>query len=248
MDVQLQELIDKIKKDGISSAEKDAKKIISDAEKQAADIVKNAEEKANQIIDSAKKETERMEKASEDAITQSGRNLLLSFHDCIVKSLSVIVKKETEKAYDKDLLKKLIPETVKSWIANTDASDVSVLLPAKELKELESSVKTSLKSQIAKGLELKTDATLTSGFRIGSKDGQAFYDFSAEEIANLFSAYLNPKISKLMKDAALSLDIQKSDSTVKSTPEDTKKDKKTAAKKAPVKKAAVKKTTAKGKK
>ena len=36
MDVQLQELIDKIKRDGVSSAENEAKEIVSQAEKQAA--------------------------------------------------------------------------------------------------------------------------------------------------------------------------------------------------------------------
>ena len=50
MDVQLQELIDKIKKDGVTAAEKEAAKIIADAEKKADSITKNAEEKAAQII------------------------------------------------------------------------------------------------------------------------------------------------------------------------------------------------------
>ena len=81
MDVQLQELIDKIKRDGVASAETAAQKIISDAEAKAATIVKEAEEKADGILKSAKAETERMEKASEDAITQAGRNLIISFRD-----------------------------------------------------------------------------------------------------------------------------------------------------------------------
>ena len=40
MDVQLQELIDKIKKDGVTAAEKEAAKIIADAEKKADSITK----------------------------------------------------------------------------------------------------------------------------------------------------------------------------------------------------------------
>ncbi|HAH61686.1 MAG TPA: V-type ATP synthase subunit E, partial [Treponema sp.] len=38
MDVQLQELIDRIKKDGVANAEKSSEKIIADAEKKAAEI------------------------------------------------------------------------------------------------------------------------------------------------------------------------------------------------------------------
>lgn len=202
MDIQLQELIEKIKKDGVSSAETAARKIIADAEKKAASIVSDAELKADSIIKTAKAETERMEKASEDAIAQAGRNLIISFRDGINKELSAIVNSETEKAMDKDLLKKLIPETVKAWSANPDADDVSVLLPAKDLKALETSLKTALKAKISKGLVIKSDASLSAGFRIGSKNGSAFYDFSAEEVAALFSAYLNPKTTEIMKKAA----------------------------------------------
>ncbi len=202
MDVQLQELIDKIKRDGVSSAENEAKEIVSKAEKQAAAILKEAEEKADSIIKNARAETERMEKASEDAITQAGRNLIISFRDGINKELSALVSAETEKVFDKDLLKKLVPETVKAWAANPDAKDVSVLLSAKDLKALETGFKTALKTQISKGLEIKADASLASGFRIGAKDGSAFYDFSADEVAGLFSAYLNPKTTELMKKAA----------------------------------------------
>ncbi|MDO5774454.1 MAG: V-type ATP synthase subunit E [Spirochaetales bacterium] len=202
MDIQLQELIEKIKKDGVSSAEAAARKIVADAEKKAASIVSDAEVKADSIIKTAKAETERMEKASEDAIAQAGRNLIISFRDGINKELSAIVNSETEKAMDKDLLKKLIPETVKAWSANPDADDVSVLLPAKDLKALETSLKTALKAKISKGLVIKSDASLSAGFRIGSKNGSAFYDFSAEEVAALFSAYLNPKTTEIMKKAA----------------------------------------------
>ena len=202
MDVQLQELIEKIRKDGVESATTSAGNIIDDAQKKAAAIIKEAEEKADSIIRNAKAETARMEKASEDAITQAGRNLIISFRDGINRELSALVSAETEKAYDKDLLKKLIPETVKAWTADTDADDLAVLLSPKDLKALQTTFKTSLKTKISKGLVIKGDDSLTGGFRIGSNKGNAFYDFSSEEVASLFSAYLNPKVTELMKAAA----------------------------------------------
>ena len=231
MDIQLQELIEKIKKDGVSSAETAARKIIADAEKKAASIVSDAEVKADSIIKTAKAETERMEKASEDAIAQAGRNLIISFRDGINKELSAIVNSETVKAMDKDLLKKLIPETVKAWSANPDADDVSVLVPAKDLKALETSLKTALKAKISKGLVIKSDASLSAGFRIGSKNGSAFYDFSAEEVAALFSAYLNPKTTEIMKKAAAGIaEEEPKPAVVEEKKSAASKAKKTAAK------------------
>ena len=202
MDVQLQELIDKIKKDGVAAAEKESAKIIAASEKKAESIIADAEAKAEQIIKSAKSETEKMEKASEEAIIQAGRNMLLSFKDSLVAELDKIVQAETAKAVTKDVLAKLIPETVKAWAKNSEASELSVLLGEKDLKALESSLTAELKSEISKGLEIKLDKTLTAGFRIGVKNGAAFYDYSAESLAEMFGSYLNPKVAALMKEAA----------------------------------------------
>ena len=201
MDVQLQELIDKIKKDGVATAEKEAAQIIADAEKKAEAIIAEAESKAAEIIKNGKNETERMEKASEEAIVQAGRNMLLSFKDSLVKELDGLIQAETAKA-ETDALAKLVPETVKAWAKNADASELSVLLSEKDLKTLESGLTAELKAEISKGLEIKPDKTLTAGFRIGVKNGAAYYDYSAESLAEMFAAYLNPKVAGLLKTAA----------------------------------------------
>jgi len=202
MDVQLQELIDKIKKDGVAAAEKDSAKIIEASEKKAEAIIADAQKKAAEIIKSAKSETEKMEKASEEAIIQAGRNLLLSFKDSLVNELNGLIQAETTKAVSKDVLAKLVPETVKAWAKNADASELSVLLSEKDLKALQTSLTSALKSEIKKGLEIKPDKTLTAGFRIGIKNGAAYYDYSAEALSEMFAAYLNPKVAALLKTAA----------------------------------------------
>ncbi|MBP3710672.1 MAG: V-type ATP synthase subunit E [Treponema sp.] len=201
MDVQLQELIDKIKKDGIASAEESAQNILADAQNRAAQIISDAEQKAETILKNAQTETKRMAKASEDAIAQAGRNMIISFRDALVAELDRLVQTETEKAYSKDLLAQLIPQTVQAWVKNTDAEELSVLLSEKDLKSLQSELTAALKAEIANGLELKPDKTLSAGFRIGVKGGTAYYDYSAESLADLFSTYLNPRTANILKGA-----------------------------------------------
>lgn len=201
MDVQLQELIDKIKKDGIASAEQEANTIKENAKKEADSIIADAKVKAEGIIKEAQAENTRLEKASIDAIKQASRNLLISFRDGITAELSALVESNTNTAYTKELMEKLIPETVKAWANKSDVSDLSVLLSENDLNSLKDSLTSSLKSEIEKGLEVKPDKTLAGGFRIGMKDGSSFYDYSAESVAELFSSYLNPKIAQIMKEA-----------------------------------------------
>ena len=202
MDVQLQDLIERIKKDGVATAEKQAAQIIDEAQKKSEEIISDAESKAAEIIKSAKAETERMEKSSEEAITQAGRNMLLSFKDSLVQELDLLIQAETSKALSTDILKTLVPEVVIEWSKKNDASELSVLLSEKDLKDLNSAFTQSLKDEIAKGLEVKPDKTMSAGFRIGVKNGSAYYDYSSESLAEMFAAYLNPKVAGLMKDAA----------------------------------------------
>lgn len=202
MDFQLQELIDKIKKDGVSSAEAAAAQITADAEKKAASIVEEAQKKSDDMIKNARAEIARLEKASEDAVTQACRNMLITFRDSLIAELDSLIQSEAAKAYSSDLMKNLIPETVKAWSKNADASELSVILSEKDLKSLENELKAALKAEIAKGLEIKPDSALSAGFRIGVNNGAAFYDYSAESVADLFSAYLNPRVAAIMKESA----------------------------------------------
>ncbi len=202
MDIQLQELIDKIKVDGVASAENEAKRIIEEAEAKAQSIINDAQKKAEALIQSARTENSRMEKASIDAVRQAGRNVLISFRDSIIAQLNAIIKKDTGSALSSDVLKSLIPELLKKWLSADDASSISVLLSQKDLDSVQSSLSASLKAEIAKGLVLKASDSVADGFRIGIKNGEAYYDFSSESVASLFSSYLNPQTAKIMKEAA----------------------------------------------
>lgn len=204
MDIQLQELIDKIKSDGVAAAEEKATNIITEAEKKAQLIVTEAQKKADTLMQQAKTENSRMEKASVDAIRQAGRNVLISFRDSILAQLTSIIQQDTSKALSSEILPKLIPEVLKKWLETEDVASISVLLSKKDIDTVQGALATSLKAEIAKGLVIKANDSIADGFRIGVKNGEAFYDFSSESVASLFSAYLNPQTAKIMKDAALS--------------------------------------------
>ena len=112
MEVQLQEIIDKIKTDGVNSAEKKAREILSDAEAKAQDLLAKAREEAAQIIQNGKDEAARFEKASIASIEQASRNTLLAFKTGVTNALSQLVSAETAKAYDALLYRKSGPNSM----------------------------------------------------------------------------------------------------------------------------------------
>lgn len=205
MDVQLQELVDKIKKDGVEAANIQAESIIKAAETKAADILSSAKAEAEGIIKNGRESAERDAKAAEDAIKQAARNLLISFRDGITAELDAVIKAETAKAYDASVLKSALPEVIKAWAVGKGGDDFAVLLPEAQVSAVKSFLESSLKNKIAAGLEISAGDDIPGGFRIAEKDGSAYYDFSAEAVAAMFSSYLNPKVSDLMKAAVKEL-------------------------------------------
>jgi V/A-type H+-transporting ATPase subunit E len=201
MEIQLQELIDRIKKDGIESASEEASQIKAQAEGEAARLVEAARKEAADIAARGKADAERSEKAGVAALEQASRNLVLAFKGEIETLLARIVAARVEASYGEDALKAIIPELVKNW-ASTGADSLDLILSEASLGKLRSYFNGELAAEISKGVELKSDRNLGAGFHIANKDGSAYYDFSAESVAELLSAYLNPRLSEILKTSA----------------------------------------------
>ena len=201
MDIQLQELIEKIKKDGIDSAKEDAAKIKANATAEAKGIIDQAKHEAATMIAKAKDDVEQSEKRGVAALEQASRNLLLSFKGEIQGLLDNLVSEAIQSTYSIEMIKEILPDLVKNW-AVKDSDSLTVLLSEKELQKLEDAFKSRLASTLKGGVEIKVGKTIEGGFIIAEKDGSAFYDFSAEAVANMLSAYLNPKLAEILKTNA----------------------------------------------
>jgi V/A-type H+-transporting ATPase subunit E len=205
MDIQVQELIDKIKRDGIESASEEAARLKREAEAEAKRIVDAANKESEAIIARGKQDAERSEKAGVAALEQASRNLVLAFKGEIQALLDKILAQGIGSAYGDDVLKTILPDLIKSWASKGSASgedSLSVILPEAQLGKLQSYFTEKLAAELKKGVELKSDRNLGAGFRIANKDGSAYYDFSADSVAELLSAYLNPRLAEILKTSA----------------------------------------------
>ena len=201
MEVQLQELIEQIKKDGVETAEAEAKAIVEAAKLDAEKIIADAQAQADKILSLARTETERMTKSSEDAIRQAGRNLLISFRESVTREINAIVSENVTAVYSSDAFKGLIISIVENWANKPDAEDIAVILNTQDLNKLEETLLATLKEKMLKGITLKANDNFDGGFRIAVNDGSAYYDYSAEAVVEMLSNYLSPKVTELLKEA-----------------------------------------------
>ena len=200
MEIQLQELIRQIKKDGVEAAEAQAETIVSAAQAEAEKLISDAQAKADKILHDAKCENERMVKAAEDAIRQAGRNLLISFRESVGRELQAIVGDHVKGVYSSDAFAKLVVSAVECWAGKPEAEDVSVILGSSDLAQMEEILLAELKAKMLGNVTLKANDNFDGGFRITVNAG-AYYDYSAEAVTEMLCGYLSPRITALLKEA-----------------------------------------------
>lgn len=201
MEVQLGELIEQIKMEGVAVAEAEAKAIVDAAKADAKKLIDEAKAQADKILNDAKIETERMTKSSEDAIRQSGRNLLISFRESVSRELKAIIGENVSAVYSSEALAQLIINIVADWANKPDAEDIAVILNTEDLNRLEETMLLALKEKMLKGITLKANDNFDGGFRIAVNNGSAYFDYSAEAVVDMLSNYLSPKVTELLKEA-----------------------------------------------
>lgn len=199
MNIQVKELIDKIKNEGIISAESEAKKIIHDAEEKAALIIKKAEAEANSYKLQAGNEIKKREAASREVLKQAARDILIGLEKQIIKQFEAIIGESVGAALSPALTEKLILDLVAAW-SDKGAAGIQIVLSSAAAKEMGSGLKAKLANRFKQGVEIVPSPKVAKGFRIGGFDG-ALYDFTGEGIAEIFAEALTPELAETLKEA-----------------------------------------------
>lgn len=201
MEIQLQELIEQIKREGVEAAEQQAQTILNTAKAQADAIVAEAKAQADKLLLAAKSENERMINSSEEAIRQAGRNLLISFRESVTRELRALAGEQVTAVYSSDALAAIIVSAVEHWVNTPDAEALEVILNTNDLQRLEEALLAQFKAKALNGITLKANDNFDGGFRIAAKDGGVYYDYSADAVCDMLANYLSPKVTALLKEA-----------------------------------------------
>jgi V/A-type H+-transporting ATPase subunit E len=201
MDSRVQEILEKIKREADDEARAESDRLLAEAEARRQEILANAEKEARAITEKARQEARRFEEAGRASLQQAARDLIRSFRGEVEHVLSAIVRNETQARYDEQILTKVIPLVLTAW-AEKNGGDLKVLVPEEQLESLETWAAVNLRKTLSGGVELKPLKGLKAGFRIMEKDGAAYYDFSAEAVAEMLAGYLNNHMAALVVEAA----------------------------------------------
>ena len=197
MEMDLKGIIDKIKKEGVSEAEKKAGEIISSAEEKARGMIETAKKERENIVGNAEEEAGKLQANAEKAIKQASRDTILSLKEEIVKIFDIVLKEKISDELKPDVLREAIIQIVNKF-GDEEKIDLEVLLNEKDKKELEKTLFSKFKEKTKKELILKVSPAIENGFRIGEKGKNSYYDITDEAVAEAFKTFLNPRITRII--------------------------------------------------
>ncbi|WP_455383498.1 V-type ATP synthase subunit E [Salinispira pacifica] len=201
MEIQLNELIEKIKAEGVQTAEQKADEIVAEAERKAASTVEQAKKEAARIVADAEQAAARSEQAGKAALSQAARDLILNVQGRLKTLFQAVITDSVRESYQADTLQSAVVALVTAWKGG-EIGDLSVQLPAEQLAKLEKGLRDRLAKQIEKGMTIEAAPDLDGGFRLATKDGGAYFDVSASSIATILAEYLNPRLAEQLREAA----------------------------------------------
>ncbi|MCL2220386.1 MAG: hypothetical protein FWC23_09665 [Chitinispirillia bacterium] len=191
MEAKIQELTDKIYREGVEKGEAEAKKLLSDAEAKAAAIVKEATAQAEKITADAKKQAAELKTKTESEIKLSGAQAVAAIKNQIVSLVTakVINESATKTLSDAGTLKEFVSTVVSNWKAGGEAPKLEVLLPAAKQDELGKAFEAGASAALKVGFS----KDIKGGFKIGPADGSFKISLTDADFQEFFKEYLRPR-------------------------------------------------------
>ncbi len=197
MDSKLQELTEKIYREGVEKGEQQASAIIAAAEKQSAAIIDGASREAEKIIAEARKKAadlrQNMEADMRLAASQSMNSLKQQILDLI--TARVVEKPLAVSLSDTATITAFLKIILQNWSPAAGAvSGIEVLLPEAERERLAAALEAGLSQELAAGLTLRFTKNIKAGFQVQPSGSSYKISLTDEDFREYFKEYLRPRM------------------------------------------------------
>jgi V/A-type H+-transporting ATPase subunit E len=198
---ELQGLLNRIKEEGISKAEAQKEQLLGKATQEARDIVERARKEAEDLLRKARSEAKLTLEKGEASLKQAARDILIGLRKSIELELTRTVSLEVAGAMAPQALAGIIDRLVASFIEKGGKVDgIEVLLSPEDQKKLQSLVTERFVGRLKEGVSLVPVAGMDGGIKVAVKGESMYYDFSHAAMVQALSAFLNPRIARLVAE------------------------------------------------
>ncbi|MBO7570451.1 MAG: hypothetical protein J6T11_08930 [Bacteroidaceae bacterium] len=195
MENKIQELTEKLLKDGVEKGNAEAEKIIADANEKAAQIVAEAKALAGDIEAAAKKNAQGMEENMKSEVKMYAAQALNALKSEITDVVGEKIVKEAaaEMAADKDFMNEFMLKLAEKWGVQED-----IVISTEDAQSLKALFAKKAKALLDKGVEIQEVNGKKAQFTIAPADGSYKVNFGQAEFEEYFKNFLRPQLVEMI--------------------------------------------------
>ena len=210
----VQELIERLKIEGIKSGELQARQFADKAQQRAKQIIADAKKEAESIKNAALLNAERTKTSAEDAIRIAARDALLALKGQMTQLFRHELANQVSTEFNREeFLRQLLLEVCRKKIPELEADqNITVLLPSQlvSLEEIKSSSETSeskaltqfvmavYRDRLGQGVEFAQSPD-KEGIKVRLDGQEILVDLSDKAVGDLLMSYLLPRFRALLE-------------------------------------------------
>lgn len=195
MDAKIQELTDKIYREGVEKGNEEAGRIIAQAKAEEQNILQSAREEAEEIVAQARKEAAEWKKNTVSELKMFASQAVEALKSEVTNLITGKVVSDNVKAAstDAEFMKKMMLEIAREWAKNG-----AISIQTSDAKELTSYFQANASDLLNKGVTIEEVNGRKTSFSIAPADGSYKISFGEEEFITYFKEFLRPQLIDIL--------------------------------------------------
>ena len=195
MENKIQELTDKIYREGVAKGNEEAQRLVGNAREEAAKILEDARKEAEAIVAAARKTAAETAENTQSEIKLFTGQAVNALKTEVASLLTNQVVTDAVKGFvaDKDYLNKFIVSLASQWVANED-----IVISTADAEDLKKYFAANAKALLDKGVKVEQVNGNKTLFSISPADGSYKVNFGEEEFENYFKDFLRPQLVEML--------------------------------------------------
>lgn len=195
MENKIQELTDKLYREGVEKGNEEAQKLISEAQEKAQKLIDDAKKEAESIIAAANKTSEELKENTKSELKLFAGQALNALKTEVVNLLTNQTVSDAVKNFtaNKEFFNNFVVTLAKQWSA-----DEPVVISVENAEELKKYFLNNAKELLDKGVKIEEVKGSKVLFSISPADGSYKVNFGEEEFENYFKEFLRPQLVQML--------------------------------------------------
>lgn len=197
MDVKIQELTDKIYREGVEKGNEEAGRIVAEANEQKRTILHAAETEAKRIVADADKEVAELKKKTEAELKLVAAQFIEGLKSEVTNLITgqIVASNVQPLTQDPAYMQKMVLEIVKAWVAGGE----DLIIQSADAGVLTKYFEANAKDLLAKGnVVVEKINGKPSSFTIVPSGGTYKVAFGEDEFIAFFKEFLRPQLADLL--------------------------------------------------